>query len=420
MNVFQIMSFVILVSFPLTEILSESNQIQTNLTVNPFGISGEKDKHAVTLTVFNSGSSNLTSVELGTAVNLFNGGKCQINMDPIFAGDPNGNDILEPGEFWVFSALESFDEHAINNYTIAAGVSADSGGETVYSSASDYLILDPVNMDVRINSDVTDTTHVELVARLLIDEDVVQDPGTTTIVVAGTVIEIQLPKSRWELRDLIITADGLNNGQPFNPFDPPIGVELETFCDQGADGGRNINFVLDEQDTINTVRMPCDSFGQDDPHCEFPDWVFCYTLTGDNIPNTICASDSSSIWKSDEEPAGSGLFKPFENISETVETVGNDCEEVDFLSLISNEVKLVEEIIVYPNPSSGIINFKSDLIDQEVKIQLISLDGKLTFEEQGRLNNRLDLDNLAEGEYILLIYDLKGNQLGREKIGIIR
>jgi len=181
-------------------------------------------------------------------------------------------------------------------------------------------------------------------------------PGTTTIIVGGIEIVIDLPASQWEARDLLISADFLNGGMEFDPFNPPAGVEFESFCEQaGVDAGRNPNNILDECEPIETVRFPCIDMGEDDILCEFPDWVFCYCAPMPASPDeiedwgtgggtaSITASDNFSIWYAEENPPGSGMYGEFNDISANVETGGEDNEAAIFkvipVDLTSFEVK---------------------------------------------------------------------------------
>jgi len=403
-----------------TIVETTDNNLSTRLTINPFGLNGETDLYAVTLTVFNQGSQDITKLQIGTQVDLFNGGLSKVKLEPIFCGDPNKDNTLEPGEFWIYSSVEQFDKHSINNYRVVSAVLGEDGEQKFTSSCTKELILNPINMDVNINADVTDTAYIELVTRLLIDEDASVNPGTTTIVVGGIPITIQLPKSRWEARDIALTVDGINNGLPFDPFDPPDGIEFEIFCDQGEDDGRVIGGILDELEPVNTVRFPCDSVGQDDIICEFPDWMFCYILSGDDVPNVICASDNFSIWKAEESKAGSGMYKPFVDITSAVDSGGQDCEEVDFLDVSSSDIDRSSKITFYPNPSTGMINSKSETGNQEAKFVIYNLAGQRIEAYNSLLNASKDLSHLSNGQYIISVFDLAGRQIGKEQITIVK
>lgn len=261
--------------------------------------------------------------------------------------DPNGNQILEPGEIWQFSMEHNIESAQANAFVLNGAVSfIDHLGNKLISADAEMINTYGVNMDVDIQQDSIapgGVIDINLITRLLIDEDAAKNPGTTTLILGGVPITIQLPQSRWEARNLIISTSGLNDSIFFDPFDLPDGLEIDILCDQDSlDAGRNTNNVLDECDPIETLRAPCDTIGQDDILCEYPDWVFCYSYT---IPTdfegsefVIEASDNFLVWKSDESPAGSGNFGPFEDVSDTVETGGSDTDTV----IVSNSVIPVE------------------------------------------------------------------------------
>jgi len=224
--------------------------------------------------------------------------------------DPNNNGILDAGETWELNLYQTLEAEIANTFVINGAVSAvDMFGNVEMEADAELLKAYGVNMDVNIEQECVEPGEkidITLSTRLLIDEDAAKNPGTTTIIVGGVPITIELPASQWEARDLMITATELNGGLAFDPFNPPAGIELTQFCEQGgADAGRNENNILDECEPIETVRAPCVDFGEDDVLCEFPDWVFCYCIT---IPEdyagetfVVEATDDFTIWKADEQ-----------------------------------------------------------------------------------------------------------------------
>lgn len=69
------------------------------------------------------------------------------------------------------------------------------------------------------------------------------------------------------------------------------------------------------------------------------------------------------------------------------------------------------EISIFPNPVSSTITVNSPV---STRLMLRSIDGKLVREEEK--NNYLDVSKLAEGLYMLYIYDTRGHLLKTEKI----
>jgi len=347
---------------------SDPNTFLTaGVVVNPSTIGSENDIVNITFVLVNLGDEPLADVELTPNVLLFSGMPYPNNLTPIFAGDPNMNGLLDPGEIWFYTAVSTFTYNPGDTFIITGGATGQGECGEEVGGGADLLSTSGVNMDVGITAtvfgepnqecilipdDVTDivegdiTIDIQLTTRLLIDEDAAKNPGTTTIVVGGVPVIIDLPASQWEARDLLISVDGLNGGIEFDPFNPPAGITLTQFCEQGgADAGRNEANVLDECEPIETVRFPCEGFGEDDVQCEFPDWVFCYSidyLDAEFVDQafTVVATDNFSIWKADESPAGSGQFNEFSDVSGNVETGGSD--EASIISKIVLPVELTK------------------------------------------------------------------------------
>jgi len=301
-------------------------------------------------TVRNLSNQNMVKVDFGSEIISWR----DQNLEADFAQDisnvdPNGNGILEPGETWTKIINHNLFGGLVESFALSgAAVVTSENGSIYQASDATMLFVYGANMDVSFGQEcytLGEDTKVDvmLTTRLLIDEDAAKMPGTTTIIVGGIPIEIDLPASQWEARDLMIAADFLNGGVEFDPFDPPAGVELDLFCEQaGVDAGRNPNNILDECEPIETVRFPCVMMGEDDILCEFPDWVFCYCApmpaNVDEIEDwgtgggtaSITASDNFTIWYAEESPPGSGMYTDFADISANVETGGEDNEGTIF------------------------------------------------------------------------------------------
>lgn len=67
-------------------------------------------------------------------------------------------------------------------------------------------------------------------------------------------------------------------------------------------------------------------------------------------------------------------------------------------------------VIIYPNPTSGIINISTEKSNLIQNIKLLSLDGKLIYKKDAikNSNNKLNLDDLSKGIYILFIQTENG------------
>jgi len=376
---------------------TECDQAEPNtyLTVgvitNPGIIGSSTDIVNVTYVLINTGTDALSEVELNSEVTLFNGEPIDITLNPVFAGDPNNNGYLDPNEIWFYSAVNTFTYGEGDSFIVGCGASANSPCASEIGGAADLLFTSGVNMDVEIEQEYIqpgESIDITLTTRLLIDEDVSKSPGSTTIMVDGTPIDVALPRAKWNARDLRISATGINNNEPFNPFNPPNGLELLTFCDQGGfDGGRNNEYVLDEFEPIETVRTPCESFGENDVQCEFPDWVFCYKLA---IPSNynqatfeVTASDDFSVWVSRETKGGSGEFKAYEEITEYIESGGSDTDQVQIKQLHALTIDKIEAKKIY-NTTELTWTTSHENINCEYYIERSS--DKINFETIGKVN----------------------------------
>lgn len=74
-----------------------------------------------------------------------------------------------------------------------------------------------------------------------------------------------------------------------------------------------------------------------------------------------------------------------------------------------------DRVIVYPNPSNGIINLDSDL-DATYTIYVVNIIGQPVY--QGKYNAKLDLTHLNSGIYFLQILSSAGEKVSAQKISI--
>jgi len=79
---------------------------------------------------------------------------------------------------------------------------------------------------------------------------------------------------------------------------------------------------------------------------------------------------------------------------------------------VSTDETVFDNISIYPNPSTGILNIKTD---REISVSVTNIMGKTIISNQQILNNHtLDLSSYANGVYLLKIND--GNKTGVKKI----
>ncbi|WP_158293188.1 T9SS type A sorting domain-containing protein [Tamlana fucoidanivorans] len=73
------------------------------------------------------------------------------------------------------------------------------------------------------------------------------------------------------------------------------------------------------------------------------------------------------------------------------------------ITLNMNDEKIVDDLVIYPNPASSFINIKSN---KTLLIQIYNLQGKLLFENNLKV---IDLSNLFSGTYIIKTTDSNSN-----------
>jgi uncharacterized repeat protein (TIGR01451 family) len=307
-----------------------NSNLAAGVILSPKVIRSQNDVVQITFGLTNPGAvplSNITFVGQVKPFNRPNGTPVTLSLTK--QGDTNNDGIMDPNESWLYTGTFSSTYTPGTVFVVTGEATASCGSATIKAATADLLYTVGVNMDVVKGACATpgSSLSVDLVTRLLIDEDMAVNPGSITL--SG--ITIPLPKRRFEARGLKITVQGVNNNQPFDPFNPPSGVSITRLTDQGgADAGRNTNNILDESDPVNTYRAPCTALGQDDVGCDFPDWVFRVqvpipsTYSGSSL--TVSASDDFKLYQSVEDPAGSGIFKAFEDITPTSGGGGSDSE----------------------------------------------------------------------------------------------
>jgi hypothetical protein len=74
-------------------------------------------------------------------------------------------------------------------------------------------------------------------------------------------------------------------------------------------------------------------------------------------------------------------------------------------TILINSKTLENSVLISPNPSNGIFNFNlgSDLISEEIRIDIFNVKGQLVHQEMIKNANQsfhLDLSHLSEGVYI--------------------
>ena len=116
-------------------------------------------------------------------------------------------------------------------------------------------------------------------------------------------------------------------------------------------------------------------------------------FSGNTIPDPIVVETSAILmmWSSNATVRDEGWSFDY-----TVDGVGF-------------EETIVENLAIYPNPTSGILNVKFDAEKQgKIQVQLISVNGQVIFDEKmnansGQYNYNIDISDQAKGIYLLSI-----------------
>ena len=290
--------------------------LAASVVMSPTTIRSQSDVVQVTYALVNKGGIAVNNVTFNGKVTLFNRTGTSTKLTLTKQGDTGNDGIMLPNEAWIYTGTFTNTYSPGDVFVVTGEANGLCGGVSAIKAATaDLVYTVGVNMDVQIVDTcykAGGTMKVDLITRLLIDEDMALNSGNITV--GG--LTILLPKRHFEGRDLMITV---NNGLAFNPFNPPAGITIIPFVDQIADKGRNTNNVLDESDPINSIGNPCTAAGQNDISCEFPDWVFRMEIpvptnqTGNKV--SVTASDAFNLFQSVENPVGSGLFDAFVDIT---------------------------------------------------------------------------------------------------------
>jgi hypothetical protein len=103
-----------------------------------------------------------------------------------------------------------------------------------------------------------------------------------------------------------------------------------------------------------------------------------------------------------------------------VVTDGNGCTDTSFAYKINSGISGVNNIVnnadvrVYPNPASSLLHIDAP---EQVNVALYSIEGKLLLEQKDATN--IDIANLANGMYMIMIYDANGLLLKTAKFAKI-
>lgn len=91
------------------------------------------------------------------------------------------------------------------------------------------------------------------------------------------------------------------------------------------------------------------------------------------------------------------------------------------ITKVKNNLFKPSELLVYPNPSSGILNIENRTTKSNLNVNIYSLQGQQVFNKQYKelILEQINLSNLADALYILSIED-ESNKINTYKIQLIK
>jgi hypothetical protein len=128
------------------------------------------------------------------------------------------------------------------------------------------------------------------------------------------------------------------------------------------------------------------------------DWV----AVDGTISSGLGTSTIVVVW----DDAGAGSIS-------VIETNANGCagpEVILNLGVVSVLETETSDLLVYPTPASSNITIESQLLDSEnCMIRLLDSKGRLVFEKSGNMGNQLDVSDISNGVYILMLISEQNN-----------
>jgi hypothetical protein len=132
---------------------------------------------------------------------------------------------------------------------------------------------------------------------------------------------------------------------------------------------------------------------------------------------------SSYVW---DNGAEEGVLYPL-NETTTFTVTGTDeigCSSTATITVIADvctgidDVEIVSNYLVYPNPSNGSISIDFELFSENNKAIIFQLDGKKikSYDLDASISNNIILDKIPSGNYILKI--IENNSVSEQKIVI--
>ena len=111
--------------------------------------------------------------------------------------------------------------------------------------------------------------------------------------------------------------------------------------------------------------------------------------------------NTSGTWNQSTTPPGSWMIRPVFSSSP--------------LNVSVNEIPSLNELSVYPNPASTVLNVDYDTKGIQFNYEFTDATGRLTVSNR-LLNNRIDVSAFANGFYVIKIFDSGRNNIFQQKV----
>lgn len=277
--------------------------------------------------------------------------------------DPNAPDYPA----YDIAALTTVDVDGVaDSIGVTCQIEAVVYGVNIRPSGLLFTVIDDTGNGINISKSVSDCYEVTEGDRLVIQGPISQFNGLTRIIPAG---RIDVLSSDNPLLDPILVEEALSEATE-SKFIRIENIRIDTVIATGSFGW---NIMASNDNANYTIRMDSDVF--DDPVVVQGD-IVNVTGIGGQFDSSLPYTDNYQI-----EPRG---LQDVELILAT-----------DFLP--------VSSIAMYPNPASDIIYFDTDLLIQTVHV--FNTSGALIAVEN---NNRLDINHLLPGVYIVKVHTPDG------------
>ena len=92
-------------------------------------------------------------------------------------------------------------------------------------------------------------------------------------------------------------------------------------------------------------------------------------------------------------------------------TTSKDCSESDSSTVFvtdclgTDDLSILPGLVIFPNPTSDLVNITFDQLQSDVRMTLMSIDGKVVYKNESVTNNQIVIDMVtaSNGLYLLKI-----------------